>query len=197
MTHAPGRFSMDGVDGPGTPDDDRLERLTVEHAPALAAAYERNREHLARWDPARAPEFYTAEGQAAEIEARVRQVELGLGEAWLLVRGAEVIGRINLANLVRGSFQSCSLGYWVDGAHTRRGLATALVEHAVRRGLALGLHRLEAGTVPANTASQAVLRRCGFEELGRAPAYLFVAGEWRDHVLFQRILHDRPPGQRS
>jgi ribosomal-protein-alanine N-acetyltransferase len=36
-----------------------------------------------------------------------------------------------------------------------------------------------------------VLRRCGFTEYGRAPQYLFIAGAWQDHVMFQRILHDR------
>ena len=30
--------------------------------------------------------------------------------------------------------------------------------------------------------------------LDTVPKGLFIAGEWRDHVLFQRILHDDPPG---
>ena len=55
-----------------------------------------------------------------------------------------------------------------------------------------GLHRLEAGTLVDNHASQAVLRRTGFTLIGRAPSYLLIAGEWRDHLLFQRLA-DAPP----
>jgi ribosomal-protein-alanine N-acetyltransferase len=37
-----------------------------------------------------------------------------------------------------------------------------------------------------------VLRRTGFTLIGRAPGYLLIAGEWRDHLLFQRLA-DAPP----
>ena len=53
-----------------------------------------------------------------------------------------------------------------------------------------GLHRLEAGTLVDNVASQRVLRRNGFEQFGLAPRYLHINGEWRDHVLFQRLNED-------
>ena len=49
----------------------------------------------------------------------------------------------------------------------------------------LGLHRVEAGTVPHNARSRAVLERTGFVRFGYAPAYLKIAGEWQDHVLYQ------------
>ena len=52
--------------------------LSVEDAPALAAAYDRNREHLGRWDPARPPIFYTAEGQRQDTEQRLVMQERGL-----------------------------------------------------------------------------------------------------------------------
>lgn len=176
------------------PDGYHLQELTDEHAAALAAAYDRNREHLAPWDPVRPPAFFTPSGQAADVVARLDVVRRGLGVSWVLVHDDEIIGRVNLNNLVRGVFQSASVGYWVDGAYVGHGLATGLVTHAAAAAERLGLHRLEAGTLVHNHASQAVLRRCGFEEYGRAPAYLFIAGAWRDHVLFQRVLHDRPAG---
>lgn len=55
-----------------------------------------------------------------------------------------------------------------------------------------GLHRVEAGTLVDNLASQAVLRRNGFTLIGSAPRYLRIAGEWRDHLLFQRLADDPP-----
>ncbi|MBT2485945.1 hypothetical protein J7E28_14660 [Microbacterium sp. ISL-108] len=52
----------------------------------------------------------------------------------------------------------------------------------------LKLHRLQAATLIHNTGSQAVLTANGFERIGHAPRYLRVAGEWQDHLLFQRLL---------
>jgi limonene-1,2-epoxide hydrolase len=51
----------------------------------------------------------------------------------------------------------------------------------------LGLHRIEAGTLPHNARSQAVLERNGFVRFGLAPAYLKIAGRWQDHVLYQAL----------
>jgi ribosomal-protein-alanine N-acetyltransferase len=49
----------------------------------------------------------------------------------------------------------------------------------------LRLHRVEAGTLVHDTASQRVLGRNGFVRYGLAPQYLHIAGRWQDHVLFQ------------
>ncbi len=97
-----------------------------------------------------------------------------------------------LQNIVHGPFRSASVGYWVDAAHTGRGVAARAVEHACAEALRVGLHRVEAGTMLHNAASQAVLRRCGFTHVGTAERYLFIAGAWQDHHLFQRVLHDGP-----
>lgn len=180
------------------PQDFRLRPVAEDDAGLLAAAYRRNRDHLARWDPRREETFYTEAGQLADLALKLEGMRLGLQDPWLLVRdaerGEEVVGRVNLSNIVRGVFQSASVGYWVDADHTGRGLAVAMVEFALARAVDLGLHRVEAGTLVANLASQAVLRRCGFEQYGVAERYLFIAGEWQDHIVYQRILHDRPPG---
>jgi ribosomal-protein-alanine N-acetyltransferase len=37
-----------------------------------------------------------------------------------------------------------------------------------------------------------VLLRAGFEKYGMAAKFLFIAGDWQDHNLYQRILHDNP-----
>jgi ribosomal-protein-alanine N-acetyltransferase len=38
-----------------------------------------------------------------------------------------------------------------------------------------------------NVASQRVLEKNGFEQVGIARGYLHIGGEWRDHVLFQLL----------
>ena len=165
--------------------------LTADDATALAEAYLRNREHLAPWEPRRRPEFYSEHAQRADAEAKLAAADAGQQDPWVIWCDGEVVGRVNLTNIARGVFQNASLGYWVDHRHTGRGVASAAVRFAIQRATDLGLHRLEAGTLTHNEPSQVVLRRCGFLEYGRAPQYLFIAGAWQDHVLFQRILHNR------
>lgn len=169
-----------------------IRELTAADAPALARAYRRNRDHLRPWEPHREKSFFTEAGQNAAVTVQLRAAKLGQLAAWVVEHDGEVVGRINLNNIVHGVLRSGALGYWVDGAHLRRGLAVAAVEHACDEALARGLHRVEAGTMVHNVASQRVLERCGFDSYGLAPSYLFIDGAWRDHKLYQRILHDDP-----
>ena len=170
-----------------------FRQLSLDDAPSLAAAYVRNREHLAPWDPVRPAAFFTPEGQAANIAERLALQEQGLFVNHVVLGpDGDIVGRANLQNIVRGTMQGGTLGYWIDKDHLRRGLAKAAVEFLGEQALVLGLHRLEAGTMVENVASQRVLLSCGYEQYGLAPKFLFLDGAWRDHVLFQKLLHDRP-----
>lgn len=176
------------------PEGYEIRPLKTTDAEAFAAAYRDNREHLAPWDPVRPESFFTVDAQAAEIEKQLADLERGKRHTYVLWHGDAVAGRIAIDNIVRGVLQSATIGYWVAHDHTRRGLGTALVEHVATEARGLGLHRLEAGTRLHNEPSQTVLRKAGFVQYGVAERFLFIAGEWTDHVLFQRILHDDPPG---
>ncbi|MGW8490571.1 GNAT family N-acetyltransferase [Streptomyces sp. NPDC055886] len=164
-------------------------------APAFAAALTRNRAYMRRWEPVRPDVFYTVEGQAARLTALLADRDAGRAMPWVLADADDrVIGGFTLSGVERGPFRNARLGYWVDEGHAGRGLATAAVvavcEAARER---LGLHRVEAATVTENAASQRVLAKTGFEQVGTAPGYLHINGGWRDHHLFQRLLHDDPP----
>lgn len=169
-----------------------IRELGAEDASELAEAYRRNREHLAPWDPRRDEYFYTEDGQAAAIAGQLEAARNGLVAGWVLTRGNRIVGRVNLNNIVMGVLRSGTLGYWVDADHLGRGLATGAVEYACAEAQRRGLHRVEAGTLVHNTVSQRVLVKCGFEPYGLAPRFLFIAGSWQDHRLYQRILHDDP-----
>nr|WP_231715047.1 GNAT family N-acetyltransferase [Arthrobacter gengyunqii] len=167
----------------------RLSVLTDADAPALAAAYRRNRNYLAPWEPLRPDAFFTEEGQRSVIEAKLALFQAGSEVPWVLADGERVIGTITLTGIVRGPFLSANLGYWIDGEYAGRGLGTAAVtavaETARER---LGLHRIQAATLLHNAASQRILDKSGFTQIGLAPRYLKIAGRWQDHLLFQRIL---------
>lgn len=167
---------------------------SVDDGPALAAQIRANREFLKPWEPVRPEEYFTDDGQRGVLEGMLRNWAEGRTLPHLILADGRVVGRIALTNIARGPFQSGQLGYWVAAEVNGRGVATAAVADIVRIAFGkLGLHRLEAGTLVHNTGSQRVLERNGFQRYGLAPRYLKIAGDWRDHVLYQ-LLADSPAG---
>ena len=170
--------------------DVQVRVLRLSDAARMTEAYQLNRDHLAPWEPERTDEFFTAEGQSKVIAAKLALHTAGSEVPLVLLKEDRVVGALTLTGIVRGPFLSANLGYWIDKECTGRGIGSAAVAFAVsfaRREL--GLHRLQAATLLHNAASQKVLKRAGFAEIGKAPSYLKIAGSWQDHVLFQHILH--------
>ena len=167
--------------------------VSRDDAAALAALLTDNREFLAPTDPYRAESYYSVAGQDELIEDLLAKRAAGtlLPHVILDDRGL-VVGRITLNEIVRGPFQSCSVGYWVAEDVTRRGLASAALASMAEIAFGeLELHRIQAGTLTHNVASQKVLERNGFQRFGLAPAYLKIAGSWQDHILWQLLTpHD-------
>jgi [ribosomal protein S5]-alanine N-acetyltransferase len=93
-----------------------------------------------------------------------------------------IIGVINLNNIVRGSFLSASLGYYVGAPFAGQGFMREGLELVKDYAFGkLGLHRLEANIQSDNVSSITLVQRCGFSYEGLSPAFLFIAGQWRDH----------------
>ncbi len=171
----------------------RASRLvTLDDVPALAGLLRVSRDFLAPWDPVRDDDYFTVDGQHAVIkDALARHAEGSSLPHVILDESGHVAGRITLSGIVRGPFQSCSMGFWVSVTSTGRGLATAAAGDVIRVAFQdLGLHRVQAETLLHNVRSQRVLRRNGFTRIGVAPAYLNIAGKWQDHILFQVVKPD-------
>ena len=169
--------------------------VMLDDAAPFAELIRGNREFLEPWEPVRAESYFTEDGQRHIIEDALRRC----GEHSMLPRAiladGDIVGRVNLNNIVRGPFMSASLGYWVSASHNGRGIATEAVRQITRLAFGeLGLHRIEAGTLLHNFGSQRVLERNGFERFGLAPAYLQIAGRWQDHVMYQALNPSRPEG---
>ncbi len=139
-----------------------LRELRASDAAGLVDAYVKNRAHLAPWEPVRPDSFFTVDGQRAAIEQRLTDNDAGRGASWVLTHREEIVGRVDLSNVARGPFQSCSLGYWVRSSANGRGHATAATAAMLRLAFGeLDLHRVEAGILPHNAASQRVLEKVG------------------------------------
>ena len=163
--------------------------------PELAGAavdyYRRNRTFLAAFEPAREESFFTQEGQRSLLteEARLAEEDRSY-RFYLALREApeRIVGLVGLNNLVRGAFQSCFLGYKLDGGFTGRGYMTQAVQAVTDFGFGeLGLHRIEGNVMPRNRASLRVLEKCGFQKEGISPRYLKINGVWEDHIHMVRL----------
>jgi [ribosomal protein S5]-alanine N-acetyltransferase len=162
-----------------------LRQATAADAQAILELRLANRGRLEPYEP-----------DADDPEARYRLdgierwVSAGGGRFVILDDGV-VAGTLGLFNPSGPPLRSAILGYWVDEAHAGRGLATRAVGEAL--AIAFGemqLHRVEAGTRPENVASQRVLQRNGFTCVGLLRRHLLIGGEWRDHLLWERLADD-------
>ena len=168
--------------------DVTVRALEQTDAAPLAELYRHNREYLAPFEPVRDEEFFTVAGQESRVATALADAAQGRTHAYVVEVGGQLAGRVTVSNVVMGPFRSGSLGYWVSADLAGRGVATAAVGEVVIDCFTRhGLHRLEAGTLVDNYASQKVLHRNGFRLIGLAPRYLCIAGRWQDHLLFQRL----------
>ena len=157
-------------------------------AAALADFHERNRAHLAPWDPPADAAFFTEADQARRLHEGAVAFAAGTGYRWLLQPIGDphrVIGSVNFSNIVRGAFQSCNLGYALDQAFEGQALMTEALRCAVGEVFSarINLHRVQAAYRPENWRSAEVLKRLGFHDEGLCNDYLFIDGLWRVHRL--------------
>lgn len=161
-----------------------------EHIDALLAYHRRNEKHLAKWEPARSPDFFSRVYWSSYVAAVQQDALAGHAHCFVatLRSSRDIIASINVTNIVHGVFECGILGYSVDEAHQGRGYGTEAVGEIVTWCFrTLGLHRVEANYQPSNERSGRLLKSLGFVEEGFAKDYLFIDGAWRDHVLTAKI----------
>ncbi|AWB91376.1 RimJ/RimL family protein N-acetyltransferase [Aeromicrobium chenweiae] len=131
-------------------------------------------------------------GMISTLRRRARQ---GHAMPFALTWDGELVGMLTVNGITWGSARWANLGYWVSRSHAGRGItptAVALVcDHLLTT---VGLHRIEIAIRPENGASLRVVEKLGFSEVGVARRFLHIAGEWRDHRIFQVLAEDVPGG---
>ncbi|SHK54376.1 ribosomal-protein-alanine N-acetyltransferase [Hathewaya proteolytica DSM 3090] len=148
-----------------------------------------NRDHLQKFEPSRQEDYYTLETQKRYLidsyNAYLNGKEVNFG---ILLNG-KIVGRIRILNIFMGVIRTCTVGYSIDKDHEGKGyMKEALSIVAEYAKNVLELHRIEAGTLPDNNRSQSVLKSCGFELLGVNKKYIYINGEWKDHIMYYKIL---------
>lgn len=142
-----------------------LQQLSTDHAPAVLSFELANRAYFARFISDRGDGFF--DQFDSRLDALLAEQDAGICAFYVLVAAdGSVIGRFNLYDLVDGSAE---VGYRVAESAAGRGVATAALQRlCVLARDSHGLRTLTAGTSDANVASQQVLLKAGFTEVGPA-----------------------------
>jgi [ribosomal protein S5]-alanine N-acetyltransferase len=174
---------------PGSPV--RLEKPSAARAREFLEAARRSRALHRRWV---APPS-TADAYGAYLRRLRRPTHEG--HFVVLRASGELVGVINVSEIVRGAFQSAYLGYYGFLPHVGRGFMREGLRLVLDRAFGeLGLHRVEANIQPENRASRALVRGLGFRREGFSPRYLEVAGRWRDHERWALLAEEWRAGAR-
>ncbi len=151
-------------------------------------------EFLDPWEPVRAFDYLSQKSFRYRVAWGRRAVAAKQALPLLLIRRDDgaLLGGITLDNMQAGVSQSCTVGYWMGEKFARQGYMlealSATVDYAFNT---LDLSRIQAGCLPENTPSRALLEKAGFKYEGVAQSYLQIAGRWRNHVLYANLRRDR------
>ena len=173
----------------------QIRETTEADAEAFHRLLMANREFLRPFEPSRPDWFFSLPGVRGELERATVDRESDLLHAFgIWEQGSgQLVGRIALANVVRGAWQNATLGYFVGEEWGRRGFATEAVRQTLDFAFGKGrLHRVQAAVMPRNTASVRVLEKNGFRHEGVAERYLQINGTWEDHAIYAITAEEWP-----
>lgn len=167
----------------------------TDHA-AWAAARRRSAAWLHPWDATVPPggdaRSQTFQGLVRRLRHAARQ---GLSMPFAIDVDGRFAGQVTVNNIVRGSAQFASIGYWIDREYAGRGVMPRAVAMVIDHCFAeASLHRIEICIRPENSNSLRVVEKLGIREVGYAPYFLHIDGAWRDHRIFAITLEEWPEG---
>lgn len=150
----------------------------------------RNKKHLEYYEPSREERYYTLEVQKSYLIESYKAYLNGREVSFGIFKKGQLIGKLRITNIILGVLKSCNVGYSIDQREQGHGYMKEALNLALEYiSDVLDLHRVEASTLLDNDKSQAVLKSCGFKELGINERYIYVNGEWRDHKIFYKVFN--------
>lgn len=143
-----------------------------------------NRAWLKKWE-ATSPEAPRSFDVRGMVRGLLRSLDERAGIPFLIEVDSEVVGQLNVANILYGSVSSCVIGYWVSENYAGRSIAPTAVALATDYLFnVVGLHRVEIDIRPENLASLRVVEKLGFRYEGLKRNYIHIDGAFRDHYVF-------------
>lgn len=179
-----------------TADEVTVRPLAYRDARAWRDARRRSAAWLKPWDATVPPGGTSRPSSFRSLVRRLhQQARAGTTYPFAIDIDGQFAGQVTVNNIVRGSAQFASIGYWLDRTYAGRGVmprAVALViDHCLTTA---GLHRIEVAIRPENSNSLRVVEKLGLREIGYAPKFLHIDGDWRDHRLYAVTREECPEG---
>jgi len=173
-----------------------LRPLAISDAKAWRQARQRNAAWLVRWDATVPPGVDPRTSTFRALVKRLRRAaRAGTTYPFAVEVDGAFAGQLTVNNIVRGSAQFASIGYWLDQAYAGRGVMPRAVAMAIDHCFTTaGLHRIEICIRPENTNSLRVVEKLGIREIGYAPRFLHIDGDWRDHRIYAITKEEVPQG---
>lgn len=153
-----------------------------------------NREWLRPWE-ATNPHGPTSFDFKAQVRSLLRQLDNQDGIPFVILYQGELVGQLNVANILYGSVSSCVIGYWIIPQVAGKGITPTAVALAMDYMFeVIGLHRVEIDIRPENKASLRVVEKLGLRLEGLKRGYIHIANAWRDHYVFALTKEEVPQG---
>ncbi|WP_344151756.1 GNAT family protein [Nocardioides koreensis] len=173
-----------------------LRPLAYGDARAWRATRRRNAVWLRPWDATVPP---GADARPSTFHSLVwrlnRQARADTTYPFAIEVDGAFVGQVTVNNVVRGSAQFASVGYWLDREYAGRGIMPRAVAMVIDHCFFTArLHRIEIAIRPENSNSLRVVEKLGIREIGYAPLYLHIDGDWRDHRLYAVTVEECPEG---
>jgi ribosomal-protein-alanine N-acetyltransferase len=153
-----------------------------------------NRSWLRPWE-ATSPNGPTSFDIKGMVRGLLKQLERQEGIPFVIEVEGEIVGQLNVSNILYGSVSSATIGYWVAPEVAGRGVtptAVALVTDYLFNNT--GLHRVEIDIRPENAASLRIVEKLGFRYEGLKERFIHINGAWRDHYVFALTSEEVPEG---
>jgi len=151
----------------------------------------RDRKWLAPWE-ATLPGVTLPVDARGLISALLSQQRKGTGLAFVITYEGRPVGQLNVANILRGSVSSATIGYWIASEAAGKSITPIAValcidylfdnEH---------LHRVEIDIRPENQASLRVVQKLDLRQEGLKERFIHIDGAWRDHLVFAITREER------
>lgn len=168
----------------------QIKMVDAGDAAGLSRFHTENFHHFKQWIPQSEAAFHSIDAWKTRLTEWESETAVGRGVYFVALGddGEAIVAICSLINILRGPFQTAHLAYAIAKAHEGKGLMRELCLHVIRYAFAeLELQRVISNYLPTNQRSARMLTRLGFEREGFARKYLYINGQWEDHVLAARV----------
>lgn len=159
-----------------------LHLLQQQDAESLFQFESENREFFERLVPSRGDDFYVFENFVSRHRELLKEQEEGFANFYLIKNDAgDILGRINLVDIDR-NHQTAEIGFRIGANYGGQGIGNRTLNLLLNTDL--GLKKINGKTTTVNQASQRILTKNGFKQVGMGEETFEMNGQDMSFVYY-------------